>query len=182
MLESVEAALAASGLSPGLLELEITEPVLLQSNAANGPTLGRLCGMGVGVTMDGFGTGAASLSSLRQFAFDKVKIDRSFVADLASRPDALCIVRAIVGLCRDLSIRTTVKGVETEAQLRILLAERCSELQGFYFGHHAAAGGSRGADRHGRVHSRGTRQTRQAAACRRVAGCGRLERDRLTLT
>jgi EAL domain-containing protein (putative c-di-GMP-specific phosphodiesterase class I) len=135
VLESVEAALAASGLSPGLLELEITEPVLLQSNAANGPTLGRLRGMGVGVTMDGFGTGAASLSSLRQFAFDKVKIDRSFVADLASRPDALCIVRAIVGLCSDLSIRTTVKGVETEAQLRILLAERCSELQGFYFGH-----------------------------------------------
>jgi diguanylate cyclase (GGDEF)-like protein len=135
VLESVEAALAASGLSPGLLELEITEPVLLQSNAANGPTLGQLRGMGVGVTMDGFGTGAASLSSLRQFAFDKVKIDRSFVADLASRPDALCIVRAIVGLCSDLSIRTTVKGVETEAQLRILLAERCSELQGFYFGH-----------------------------------------------
>jgi diguanylate cyclase (GGDEF)-like protein len=133
VLANVEAALGPPGLAAGRLELEITEQVLLQGHAANVATLERLRGMGVAVSLDDFGTGASSLSSLREFAFDKVKINRSFVADLASRPDALCVVRAIVGLCSDLSIRTTVKGIETEAQLRILLAEGCSELQGFYF-------------------------------------------------
>jgi EAL domain-containing protein (putative c-di-GMP-specific phosphodiesterase class I) len=83
--------------------------------------------------MDDFGTGYSSLSYLRSFPFDKIKIDRSFVKDLALRPDCGAIVRAISGLGRSLNITTTAEGVETEDQLDWLRAEGCNEVQGFLF-------------------------------------------------
>jgi EAL domain-containing protein (putative c-di-GMP-specific phosphodiesterase class I) len=83
--------------------------------------------------MDDFGTGYSSLSYLRSFPFDKIKIDRSFVKDLAQRPDCVAIVRAISGLGRSLNITTTAEGVETEDQLDWLRAEGCNEVQGFLF-------------------------------------------------
>jgi EAL domain-containing protein (putative c-di-GMP-specific phosphodiesterase class I) len=83
--------------------------------------------------MDDFGTGYSSLSYLRSFPFDKIKIDRSFVKDLAQRPDCGAIVRAISGLGRSLNITTTAEGVETEDQLDWLRAEGCNEVQGFLF-------------------------------------------------
>jgi EAL domain-containing protein (putative c-di-GMP-specific phosphodiesterase class I) len=83
--------------------------------------------------MDDFGTGYSSLSYLRSFPFDKIKIDRSFVKDLAQRPDCVAIVRAISGLGRSLNITTTAEGVETIDQLDWLRAEGCNEVQGFLF-------------------------------------------------
>jgi len=83
--------------------------------------------------MDDFGTGYSSLSYLRSFPFDKIKIDRSFVKDLAERSDCVAIVRAISGLGRSLNITTTAEGVETVDQLDWLRAEGCNEVQGFLF-------------------------------------------------
>jgi diguanylate cyclase (GGDEF)-like protein/PAS domain S-box-containing protein len=133
LVSAVIAALAHSGLSPLRLELEITESVFLAETAANLATLHQLRELGVRISMDDFGTGYSSLSYLRSFPFDKIKIDRSFVSDLAERPDCGAIVRAISGLGRSLNITTTAEGVETAEQLEWLRAEGCNEVQGFLF-------------------------------------------------
>lgn len=135
LVQIVISALAASGLPPRRLELEITESVFLAETEANLATLHQLRELGVSISMDDFGTGYSSLSYLRSFPFDKIKIDRSFVKDVADRPDCEAIVRAISGLGRSLQIRTTAEGVETEDQLAWLRAEGCNEVQGFLFGH-----------------------------------------------
>jgi diguanylate cyclase (GGDEF)-like protein/PAS domain S-box-containing protein len=133
LVQTVISALAQSGLSPKRLELEITESIFLAETEANLATLHQLRELGVGISMDDFGTGYSSLSYLRSFPFDKIKIDRSFVKDLAQRPDCVAIVRAISGLGRSLNITTTAEGVETEDQLDWLRAEGCNEVQGFLF-------------------------------------------------
>ncbi|MGY4237457.1 diguanylate cyclase (GGDEF)-like protein/PAS domain S-box-containing protein [Bradyrhizobium sp. USDA 4449] len=133
LVQVVVSALAQSGLSPKRLELEITESVFLAETDANLAILHRLRDLGVSISMDDFGTGYSSLSYLRSFPFDKIKIDRSFVKDLARRPDCGAIVRAISGLGRSLNITTTAEGVETEDQLDWLRAEGCNEVQGFLF-------------------------------------------------
>ncbi|MGY8663084.1 EAL domain-containing protein [Bradyrhizobium sp. UFLA05-109] len=133
LVQIVISALAQSGLAPKRLELEITESIFLAETDANLATLHQLRGLGVGISMDDFGTGYSSLSYLRSFPFDKIKIDRSFVKDLAERPDCVAIVRAISGLGRSLNITTTAEGVETEDQLDWLRAEGCNEVQGFLF-------------------------------------------------
>ncbi|WGD55826.1 EAL domain-containing protein [Bradyrhizobium sp. CB1650] len=133
LVQIVISALAQSGLSPKRLELEITESVFLAETDANLAILHQLRELGVGISMDDFGTGYSSLSYLRSFPFDKIKIDRSFVKDLAQRPDCGAIVRAISGLGRSLNITTTAEGVETEDQLDWLRAEGCNEVQGFLF-------------------------------------------------
>jgi len=129
----VISALAQSGLSPTRLELEITEPILLGETEANLATLHQLRELGISISMDDFGTGYSSLSYLRSFPFDKIKIDRSFVKDLAERSDCVAIVRAISGLGRSLNITTIAEGVETIDQLDWLRAEGCNEVQGFLF-------------------------------------------------
>jgi diguanylate cyclase (GGDEF)-like protein/PAS domain S-box-containing protein len=131
LVPAIMGALASSGLSPQRLELEITESVLLKENEENLATLHQLRALGVRVVMDDFGTGYSSLSYLRSFPFDKIKIDKSFVNELASRPDCLAIVRAVIGLATSLGIDTTAEGVETERQLDCLRAEGCTEAQGF---------------------------------------------------
>jgi EAL domain-containing protein (putative c-di-GMP-specific phosphodiesterase class I) len=130
---AVAEALEASGVHPSRLELEITESVLLQQTDATLKALHALRALGVSIVMDDFGVGYSSLSYLRSFPFDKVKIDHSFTRDISRRSDARSIVCAIIGLCRDLGIRTTVEGVETMAQLAILRAEGCAQVQGFLF-------------------------------------------------
>ncbi|HEU5273340.1 MAG TPA: PAS-domain containing protein [Xanthobacteraceae bacterium] len=124
-------ALAAAGLPPDNLELEITESVLIQSSAAVSSTLRELHGLGVRFAMDDFGTGYSSLSYLRNFPLDKIKIDRSFVSDLTGEETSASIVRAIIGLARSLDMTTVAEGVETEEQLAALRAAGCSEIQGF---------------------------------------------------
>jgi predicted signal transduction protein with EAL and GGDEF domain len=133
LVQAVISALAHSGLSPRRLELEITESVFLAETEANLATLHQLRDLGVSISMDDFGTGYSSLSYLRSFPFDKIKIDRSFVKDLAQRSDCVAIVRAISGLGRSLNITTTAEGVETVDQLDWLRAEGCNEVQGFLF-------------------------------------------------
>ena len=133
LVQAVVSALAHSSLSPRRLELEVTESVFLAETEANVAILHQLRELGVRISMDDFGTGYSSLSYLRSFPFDKIKIDRSFVKDLAKRSDCLAIVRAISGLGRSLNITTTAEGVETKDQLDWLRAEGCNEVQGFLF-------------------------------------------------
>ncbi len=133
LVQVVVSALARSGLSPTRLELEITESLFLAETEANLAILHQLRELGVSISMDDFGTGYSSLSYLRSFPFDKIKIDRSFVKDLAQRSDCVAIVRAISGLGRSLNITTTAEGVETMDQLDWLRAEGCNEVQGFLF-------------------------------------------------
>jgi len=133
LVQTVIAALAHSGLAPTRLELEITESLFLAETEANLATLHQLRSLGVRISMDDFGTGYSSLSYLRSFPFDKIKIDRSFVRDLAERQDCVAIVKAISGLGQSLNISTTAEGVETEDQLDRLRAMGCTEVQGFLF-------------------------------------------------
>jgi diguanylate cyclase (GGDEF)-like protein len=132
-VSSVLSALAESGLAPHRLELEITESVLLQESVATLTALHELRGYGIRISLDDFGTGYSSLSYLRSFPFDKIKIDQSFVHELTPQGESMAIVRAITGLGRSLGIATLAEGVETAAQLALLRAEGCSEVQGFLF-------------------------------------------------
>jgi diguanylate cyclase (GGDEF)-like protein len=134
LVASVTAALEESGLAPNRLEIEITETVLLQDSEATLATLHQLRNLGTHISMDDFGTGYSSLSYLRKFPFDKIKIDRSFVRDLAKHDDSLAIVRAVAALGKSLGIATTAEGVETAEQLERVRNEGCTEVQGFFFG------------------------------------------------
>ncbi len=125
--------LAESGLPAHRLELEITESVLLESSEKNLRILTSLKALGVKIVLDDFGTGYSSLSYLSMFAFDKVKIDRSFVSQMSGRPDCAAIVCSIINLGHNLNMATVAEGVETEAQLDMLRLAGCSEAQGYLF-------------------------------------------------
>jgi diguanylate cyclase (GGDEF)-like protein len=129
----VAQTLAETGLSPDRLELEITETVLLEKNAENLAVLRHLKSLGISIVLDDFGTGYSSLSYLKMFPFDKIKIDRSFVEELASRADCAAIVGAVISLGRSLDIGTIAEGVETAEQVALLRAAGCREAQGFFF-------------------------------------------------
>ena len=133
LVSAVVSALAASGLRPDLLELEITETVLMANNEATLTALHRLRSLGVRISMDDFGTGYSSLSYLRSFPFDKIKIDQSFVRDLTERPDSIAIIRAVAGLGQSFGMTTTAEGVETQEQLDKMRSEGCNEVQGYFF-------------------------------------------------
>jgi diguanylate cyclase (GGDEF)-like protein/PAS domain S-box-containing protein len=126
-------ALNRSGLPARRLELEITETLLLEKSSEVLATLHALRALGVRISMDDFGTGYSSLSYLRSFPFDKIKIDQSFVRDLAGNRDAQAIVRSIISLGAGLGVTITAEGVETEAELSYLRTEGCHEGQGFLF-------------------------------------------------
>ena len=133
LVSAVIGALAASGLSPHRLEMEITESVMLHGSDSALATLRQLHQLGVRISLDDFGTGYSSLSYLRSFPFDKIKIDRSFVSDMTSEEGSFAIVRAISRLGLSLGIETTAEGVETKEQLDRVKAEGCTEMQGYYF-------------------------------------------------
>jgi len=133
LLLSVVSALAASGLSPRRLELEITESVLLQDGDATLAVLHELRALGIRISMDDFGTGYSSLSYLRKFPFDKIKIDQSFIVDMSDHNDSLAIVRAVIAMGSGLGIATTAEGVETPEQFKQLKLEGCTEVQGYLF-------------------------------------------------
>jgi diguanylate cyclase (GGDEF)-like protein len=133
LLAAVARALATSGLPASRLDLEITESVLLEKTDVNLTTLNQLSDLGVRISMDDFGTGYSSLSYLRSFRFDKIKIDRSFVRDLAKNSDSLAIVRAIADLGTSFGMTIIAEGVETEDQLKHIEIEGCTEVQGFLF-------------------------------------------------
>lgn len=129
----VEAALAESGLPAGRLELEITESIFLRGSEANLGLLSQLGELGVRISMDDFGTGYSSLSYLRSFAFDKIKIDKSFIRDLPASESSVAIVRAVCELARSFGASTTAEGVETDSQLTQIREEGCTEVQGYMF-------------------------------------------------
>ena len=133
LLSTVVSALAASGLPPSRLELEITESLLLQESDDTLAMLHQLRGLGIRISMDDFGTGYSSLGYLQKFPFDKIKIDRSFVHDMTERGDSLAIVRAVAAMGASLGMMTTAEGVETIEQFEQLKAEGCTEVQGYLF-------------------------------------------------
>jgi EAL domain-containing protein (putative c-di-GMP-specific phosphodiesterase class I) len=128
-------ALKRSGLDPARLEFEITETALLRDDARTHDLLHKLKRLGVRIALDDFGTAYASLSYLRSFPFDKIKIDRSFIRDLNIQRsgDSFAIIDAMVGLARQLKMTTVAEGVETEEQLDTVCVAGCGEVQGFYF-------------------------------------------------
>jgi diguanylate cyclase (GGDEF)-like protein/PAS domain S-box-containing protein len=132
LLETVSAVLAGTGLPARRLELEITEGVMLMDEERTLATLLRLRALGVGIAMDDFGTGYASLSYLRRFPFTKIKVDRSFVRQLPTDAESVGIVRAIITMGACLGMKTTVEGVETAEQYAFVSAERCGQIQGYY--------------------------------------------------
>lgn len=134
LVATVISALARSKLAPRRLELEITETVLLDSSETTMATLNQLRSLGVRISLDDFGVGYSSLSYLQKFPFDKIKLDGSFVRNLAVKSETLAIVRAVAGLGRNLGMITTAECVETQEQLELITAEGCDEVQGFYFG------------------------------------------------
>jgi diguanylate cyclase (GGDEF)-like protein/PAS domain S-box-containing protein len=130
----VHAVLLETGLAPGRLELEITESVLIDDFSRGITILRRLKLLGVHIAMDDFGTGYSSLSNLQAFAFDRIKIDQSFISSLHTNRQSATIVRAVIGLGRGLDLPVIAEGVETNDQLAFLSGEACDEVQGFLIG------------------------------------------------
>ena len=134
LVRTIEEALRASGLAPHLLELELTEGMLMHHADDTLRTLAQLHEMGVHLAIDDFGTGYSSLSYLKRFPIDTLKIDRSFVKDLNDDPDDAAIVTAIIAMAHSLDLRVVAEGVETVAQARFLRSLACDMAQGFHFG------------------------------------------------
>jgi EAL domain-containing protein (putative c-di-GMP-specific phosphodiesterase class I) len=131
---AVHEILFETGLAPGRLELEVTETALVRDMNRALATLRRIKMLGVRIAMDDFGTGYSSLSNLLAFPFDKIKIDRSFIASVNVNDQAAAIVRSVLGLGRALRLPVLAEGVETAAQLEFLEGEHCDEAQGYLFG------------------------------------------------
>jgi diguanylate cyclase (GGDEF)-like protein/PAS domain S-box-containing protein len=129
----VAAALASSNLPARRLELEITEAVLIRDDEAALAVLHQLRALGVRIALDDFGTGYSSLSYLQRFPFDKIKIDRSFVNDIAMFEPSAAIVQAVVKIAAVSNMTTTAEGVETETQRELLRAFGCNQMQGYLF-------------------------------------------------
>jgi diguanylate cyclase (GGDEF)-like protein/PAS domain S-box-containing protein len=134
LLPTIIRALGETGIDPSRVEFEITESVLLENSASNLQVLQRLRALGLKIALDDFGTGYASLNYLLTFPFDKIKIDRSFVGDLAAREDSQAIVQAVIGLAHRLGMVTLAEGVENSAQLTALRSMGCQMVQGWLFG------------------------------------------------
>ena len=133
LLERIFAVLANTGLDPKYLELELTESLLLTNADVMFSILQELREMGVKLAIDDFGTGYSSLSYLRHFQVNRLKIDRSFVRDVAVNRDGAAITTAIIEMAKALNLEVLAEGVENEAQLSFLRAQHCYEVQGFYF-------------------------------------------------
>ncbi|MBY3432952.1 EAL domain-containing protein [Rhizobium laguerreae] len=132
--EIVHDAIARSGIDPKRLELEITESGIVADERHALSILNRIKALGCSIAMDDFGTGFSSLSTFKKFPFDKIKIDRAFISDLATNKQSYAIVNATVGVGRPLNIRILAEGVEDQEQLAILTELGCDEVQGYYFG------------------------------------------------
>ncbi len=133
LLASIADVLAQSGLPPASLEIELTESLFMSDVDLAVELLHGMKALGVTLSIDDFGTGYSSLSYLRRFPIDVLKIDRSFVTDIASDPDDRAIVVSIIALAHNLKLRVIAEGVETAGQLDFLRSHGCDEIQGFYF-------------------------------------------------
>jgi diguanylate cyclase (GGDEF)-like protein/PAS domain S-box-containing protein len=129
----IRKVLHETGLAPQYLELELTESLLLANADVTLSVLQELKAMGLTLAIDDFGTGYSSFSYLRQFRVSKLKIDRSFVRDVAVNPDDAAITSGIISMAKSLNLKVIAEGVETEAQMSFLRAHQCDEIQGYYF-------------------------------------------------
>ena len=126
-------ALQGAGLSPRFLELEITESIAMSNVAWTAEVLEALQGLGIRISIDDFGTGQSSLSYLKHFPLSTLKVDRSFVRDIAVDPENEAIVNAVIALAHVLGLSVIAEGVETEDQLAFLRRAGCEEFQGYLF-------------------------------------------------
>jgi diguanylate cyclase (GGDEF)-like protein len=133
LTEVIARVLRETGLEPHSLELEITESAVIHNVDKMITTLGELKEMGIDLAMDDFGSGYASLYYLKQFPFDKLKIDCPFVRDITSNPNSSAIARTVIAMAHSLHLKVVAEGVETEGQLRYLRNHGCDEMQGYYF-------------------------------------------------
>src|SRR5450830_1729247 len=133
LVERVALALEESGLDPADLELEVTESLIMRDLAQSVGKMGELKAMGVALSIDDFGTGYSSLSALKSFPISSLKIDKSFVSELADNPDDQAIAMAVISLGHKLNLRVIAEGVETEQQFRFLRENECDEMQGYLF-------------------------------------------------
>jgi EAL domain-containing protein (putative c-di-GMP-specific phosphodiesterase class I) len=137
LVSMVERALAETAFPPAFLDLEITESTAMENAELSVSILKRLKEMGIRISIDDFGTGHSSLSYLKRFPIDTVKIDQGFVRDLTT--DDAAIISAVISMARALNLRVIAEGVETEEQLAFLRREQCAEMQGFLYSHPLAA-------------------------------------------
>lgn len=135
LIAVIRKALDQSRLEPQFLELEFTEGALMRNIVSTMELMTNLKQMALRLTIDDFGTGYSSLNYLKQFPVDKLKIDQSFVQNIAHDPNDASIVQAVIAIARSMGLSTIAEGVETEAQLGYLRSLHCNEIQGFYFGH-----------------------------------------------
>jgi EAL domain-containing protein (putative c-di-GMP-specific phosphodiesterase class I) len=133
LVASVREALQGAGLSPRFLELEITESIAMSNVAWTAEVLEALQGLGIRISIDDFGTGQSSLSYLKHFPLSTLKVDRSFVRDIAVDPENEAIVNAVIALAHVLGLSVIAEGVETEDQLAFLRRAGCEEFQGYLF-------------------------------------------------
>ena len=133
LLQDILSILEETGMKPTLLELEITESMLMQNVDKAIKTLNALSDMGIRLAIDDFGTGYSSLSTLKRFPIDTIKVDRSFIRDLPGEPEDRALTEAIIAMGRTLSMNVIAEGVETKAQSDYLRGQACDEFQGFYF-------------------------------------------------
>jgi EAL domain-containing protein (putative c-di-GMP-specific phosphodiesterase class I) len=126
--------LARANIAPGRIEFEVTETAILDDETNAVRVLEELCALGVSVAIDDFGVGQSALSCLKSLPIGRIKIDRSFVNDLATDPKARSIFVAVVSLAKSLGIQTTAEGIETEQQRLIAAMAGCDQLQGYFLG------------------------------------------------
>ena len=131
--ELIRRVLRETGLAPQCLELELTESLLLANADLMLPVVQELTAMGVTLAIDDFGTGYSNFTSLRQFRISKLKIDRSFIRDVAINPDDAAITVAVISMAKSLRLKVTAEGVENEEQVSFLRTHHCDEMQGYYF-------------------------------------------------
>jgi len=134
-LAGVALILEETGMLPGFLELELTESILMHDGKSSALLLESLKAMGMQLAIDDFGTGCSSLSYLKRFPIHTLKIDQSFIKDIATDPDDASIVGAMIGMGKNLNQRVIAEGIESEEQLAFLRGLQCDEGQGFLFGH-----------------------------------------------
>lgn len=133
LVQKVSSALSAHGLEPQLLEVEVTETIALNDDGRSLDALAKLRTLGIGIAFDDFGTGFASLSSLQRYPLTTLKIDRSFVQDLPSKPSDVAIIRALVSMSMDLGLGTVAEGIETAEQAALIKALGCTVAQGYLY-------------------------------------------------
>ncbi|MHA7773979.1 putative bifunctional diguanylate cyclase/phosphodiesterase [Roseibium sp. M-1] len=134
LVDQVLAVLQETGFPPERLVLEITESVFLRDHGSASAKLQKLRDLGIRIALDDFGTGYSSLSYLRQYKFDKIKIDKSFVDEIGERSDGLAIISAVIALAHNLGLEVTAEGVERQFQVDALRTLGCDTMQGYYFG------------------------------------------------